>query len=95
MGASVSSTEKMIKKLENEVIDKRKAEQFHASLSSSFLSWEEKQICKKRTGVPKDQLDDFLEAFKNNNDLTEEKIKCLRDMKYCDTIEDKVRKLNN
>ena len=84
--------EDMLKKLEHETVDKAKADTFEVMLKGrNFIRWEERQVCKKRTGVPMAKLSEFLEEFKKNNNLTEEDIKILRDLQFCTTVEDKIK----
>lgn len=84
--------ENMLKKMEYESVDKGKADSFALMLKTRhFKRWDERQVCKKRTGVPMKKLPEFLEEFKKNNDLEEEDIKILRDLQYCRTVEDKIK----
>jgi len=89
MGNSVDS---MVRKLEYEKVDKNKALAFEEKLKQNFsMKWSERQICKKRSGLDVKNFDSFMEEFKKNNDLEEKSVKVLRDLKFVNKVEDKVK----
>jgi len=81
----------MVRKLEYEEVNRNKALSFQKDKLGLFSQWNERQICKKRTGIEVANFDRFLEDFKKHNDLREDQVSILRDIKYAATIEDKVK----
>ena len=96
-GPLTKPLEDSIKRLENETIVKSNATKFEKQLRKDcqYRNWSEVQVCKKRTGISKQQFPQFLEDFKRNNDLTEGHISPLRDLQTCASLADKIKTFYN
>ena len=95
--SSPATPEIMIKRLENVVINRKKALAAEKGILKNRFSfkWTEREIVKKRTGISVEGLNIFLDEFLVNNNMVEDEIKVLRDLKTSNSIEDKVKTFVN
>ena len=90
MGSQV--LEKIVNKLCKVKISKKDVDEFQRKLRGNLVdSWEEKSVCKHRSGIPVEKFERFLEMFKKTTGVSEDVIEDLRQIEFCDDMEEQVK----